>query len=157
MDVTLREMTLEDVSILFEHQRDPVAAGMAAFPSRDWDAFVAHDAKLRVDPTVIRRTIVADGEVVGGIGVFGEDEREVWYWIDWAAWGKGIASAALGRAARPGAGAAAHGARRRAQRRLDAGARTERVRRDRPGAGGRRRHGRVPAGLGFRAPSASML
>jgi hypothetical protein len=60
------------VPILLEHQRDPVAAEMAAFPSRDWDAFVAHDAKLRVDPTVIRRTIVAGGEVVGRIAVWGE-------------------------------------------------------------------------------------
>jgi RimJ/RimL family protein N-acetyltransferase len=68
---------------------------MAAFPSRDWDAFVAHDAKLRVDPTALRRTIVADGEVVGSMGVWGEDDREIGYWIDRAAWGKGIASAAL--------------------------------------------------------------
>jgi RimJ/RimL family protein N-acetyltransferase len=95
MDVTLRETTLEDLPILFEHQRDPVGAEMAAFPSRDWEAFVAHDAKLRLDPTAIRRTIVADGEVIGSIGVWGEDERELGYWIDRAAWGKGIASAAL--------------------------------------------------------------
>ena len=95
MDVTLRETTLEDVPILFEHQLDPVASEMAAFPSRDWDAFVAHDAKLRLDPTAIRRTIVADGEVVGSIGVWGEDGREIGYWIDRAAWGKGIASAAV--------------------------------------------------------------
>lgn len=95
MDVILRETTLEDVPILFEHQRDPVAAVMAAFPSRDWDAFVAHDAKLRADPAALRRTIVADGEVVGSIGVWGEDEREIGYWIDRAVWGKGIASAAL--------------------------------------------------------------
>jgi RimJ/RimL family protein N-acetyltransferase len=95
MDVTLRETTLEDVPILFEHQLDPVATEMAAFPSRDWDGFLAHDAKLRVDPTAIRRTIVADGEVVGSMGVWGEDDREIGSWIDRAAWGKGIASAAL--------------------------------------------------------------
>jgi RimJ/RimL family protein N-acetyltransferase len=95
MDVTLRETTLEDLPVLFEHQRDPVAAEMAAFSSRDWDAFVAHEAKLRLDPTAIRRTIVADGRVVGSIGVWGEDEREIGYWIDRAAWGKGLASAAL--------------------------------------------------------------
>lgn len=95
MDVTLRETTLEDVPILFEHQRDPVAAEVAAFPSRDRDAFVAHDAKVRADPTAIRRTILAGGEVVGWIGVWGEDEREIGYWIDRTAWGKGIATAAL--------------------------------------------------------------
>jgi RimJ/RimL family protein N-acetyltransferase len=95
MDVTLREMTLEDLPVLFEHQRDPVAAEMAAFSSRDWDAFVAHEAKLRLDPTAIRRTIVADGRVVGSIGAWGEDEREIGYWIDRAVWGKGLASAAV--------------------------------------------------------------
>jgi RimJ/RimL family protein N-acetyltransferase len=95
MEIILRETTLEDVPILFEHQRDTVAAEMAAFPSRDWDAFVAHDARLRVDPTAIRRTIVAGGEVVGSIGLWGEDEREIGYWIDRAAWGNGIASAAV--------------------------------------------------------------
>jgi RimJ/RimL family protein N-acetyltransferase len=95
MDVTLRETTLADVPILFEHQRDPIAAQIAAFPSRDWDAFTAHDAKLRDDPALIRRTIVAGGEVVGWIGVWGEDEREIGYWIDRAVWGKGIASAAV--------------------------------------------------------------
>src|SRR5512143_1314764 len=95
MDVMLRETTLEDVPILFEHQRDPVAAAMAAFPSRDWDTFVEHDAKLRVDPTAIRRTVVAEGEVVGGIGIWSDDEREIGYWIDRAAWGQGIASAAV--------------------------------------------------------------
>ena len=70
MDVTLRETTLEDVPILFEHQLDPVAAEMAAFPSRDWDAFVAHDAKLRVDPTAPahRRRRRRGGRQHGGLG-----------------------------------------------------------------------------------------
>jgi RimJ/RimL family protein N-acetyltransferase len=95
MEVHLRETTLEDLPILFAHQSDPVAAEMAAFPSRDWDAFVAHDARLRDDPTVIRRTVVADGRVVGSIGIWGDDEREVGYWVDRAAWGRGIATAAL--------------------------------------------------------------
>jgi RimJ/RimL family protein N-acetyltransferase len=95
MDVRLRETTVEDLPILFEHQRDPAGAEMAAFPSRDWDAFVAHDAKLRADPGVIRRTIVADREVVGSIGVWGDDEREIGYWIDRSVWGRGIATAAV--------------------------------------------------------------
>jgi RimJ/RimL family protein N-acetyltransferase len=95
MRVILRATTVDDVAILFAHQRDPVAAAMAAFPSRDWEAFVAHDARLRLDPAALRRTIVADGEVVGSIGVWGVDEREIGYWIDRAAWGKGIASAAV--------------------------------------------------------------
>jgi RimJ/RimL family protein N-acetyltransferase len=95
MDVTLRETTPGDLPILFEHQRDPVAAEMAAFPSRDWDAYLEWDARVRVDPSALRRTIIAGGEVVGGIGVWGEHEREIGYWIDRASWGKGIATAAV--------------------------------------------------------------
>jgi RimJ/RimL family protein N-acetyltransferase len=96
MDVTLRDTTPDDVPILFEHQHDPVAAEMAAFPSRDWDTYVAWDARMRGDPSALRRTIIVDGEVVvGWIGVWGEDEREVGFWIDRASWGKGIASAAV--------------------------------------------------------------
>ena len=68
---------------------------MAAFASRDWDAFVAHDAKVRANPTATRRTIVADGEVVGWIGVWGEDEREIGYWIGREHWGRGIATASV--------------------------------------------------------------
>ena len=95
MDLVLRETTLDDLPILFEHQRDPVANEMAAFPARDWEAFVANDAKIRADPTAIRRTVVVDGDVVGSIGCWGEDERDVGYWFDRTTWGRGIATAAL--------------------------------------------------------------
>jgi RimJ/RimL family protein N-acetyltransferase len=95
VDLVLRDLTLDDVPILFEHQRDPVANEMAVFPARDWDAFAAHDAKIRSDPALIRRAVVVDGEVVGWIGCFGEEQREVGYWYDRAVWGRGIATAGL--------------------------------------------------------------
>jgi RimJ/RimL family protein N-acetyltransferase len=94
--VVLRPTTDEDLPILFAHQADPVASRMAAFPSRDRDAFDAHWAKIRADASVINRTIVAEGVVVGVIASFDVDgERDVGYWIDRAAWGRGIATAAL--------------------------------------------------------------
>lgn len=95
MDLVLRATTLDDLPILFELQRDPVANEMAVFPARDWDAFVANDAKIRADTALIRRTVVVDGEVVGSIGCFGEEQREVWYWYDRGVWGRGVATAAL--------------------------------------------------------------
>ena len=95
MDLVLRETTLDDLPSLYEHQRDPVATEMAVFRSRDWDAFVAHDAKIRSDPTLIRRTVVVDDVVVGFIGCFGDEQREVGFWYDRAVWGRGIATAAL--------------------------------------------------------------
>jgi len=95
VDLVLREITLDDLPILFEHQRDPVASAMAVFPSRDWEAFAAHDARIRSDPTLVRRTVVVDDEVVGWMGCFGDEQREVGYWFDRAVWGRGIATAAL--------------------------------------------------------------
>jgi hypothetical protein len=50
MDLTLRPTTLEDLPILFEHQADSIGAQMAAFASRDWDAFVAHEANSATIP-----------------------------------------------------------------------------------------------------------
>ena len=95
MHLVLRETTVDDLPILFEHQRDPVANEMAVFAARDWDAYLAHDVKIRSDPTLIRRTVVVDDEVVGSIGCFGDGERAVGYWYDRAVWGRGIATAAL--------------------------------------------------------------
>lgn len=70
---------------------------MAAFPSRDRDAFMAHWAKIRADDSVIARTIVAGADVVGGISSFEAegDERDVGYWIGRSWWRRGIATAAL--------------------------------------------------------------
>src|SRR5205085_7095250 len=40
--VALRPVRESDLPVLFEHQADPEAARMAAFPSRDRQAFIAH-------------------------------------------------------------------------------------------------------------------
>ena len=96
MHVGLRETIETDLPILFRNQADPESSAMAAFPSRDWEAFVAHQAKIDADETVLSRTIVADGEVAGGVGSWqAEDERAVGYWIGREFWGRGIATAAL--------------------------------------------------------------
>jgi RimJ/RimL family protein N-acetyltransferase len=94
--IELRETVDADLPTLFEHQADPEASAMAAFPSRTWDAYLEHEAKIRVTPANLTRTIVADGEVVGSIGSWqAGGEREVGYWIGRAHWGKGVATAAL--------------------------------------------------------------
>ena len=52
----------------FEHQRDPVANEMAAFPARDRQAFMEHwTANILGNDTGRKRTILLDGEVVGNI------------------------------------------------------------------------------------------
>jgi RimJ/RimL family protein N-acetyltransferase len=94
--IELRVILDTDLPTLFVHQADPEASEMAAFPSRTWDAFVEHEAKIRADPATITRTIVAHGEVIGSTASWQADgERAVGYWIGRAHWGKGMASAAL--------------------------------------------------------------
>ncbi len=99
MTVTLREVTQEDLPIFFEHQLDAEATRMAAFPSRDRDAFMAHWAKImsrETNETGILNTILADGTVAGNIIYWeAEGEPNIGYWLGRTHWGKGIASAAL--------------------------------------------------------------
>ena len=94
--VRLRPVEDADLPIFLAHQDDPVAAAMAAFPTRAPDAFYEHWATIRADPTNITRTILADDEVVGDIvSWLDAGGREVGYWIGREHWGKGYATAAL--------------------------------------------------------------
>ena len=95
-DVRLRAVEDADLPILFEHQADPVATEMAAFPSREWVPFQAHWTTSRSVETVVARAIVADGTVVGHVVSWLQgDRREVGYWIGRAFWGRGYATRAL--------------------------------------------------------------
>ena len=71
--VLLRRVEDRDLEVFFDHQADPQAVEMAAFPARDKDVFAAHWAKVRADDTVVVRTIVADGMVAGHIGSWQEN------------------------------------------------------------------------------------
>ncbi|WP_416963147.1 GNAT family N-acetyltransferase [Streptomyces sp. Agncl-13] len=99
MDVALRPVHDSDLPVFFRQMNDPESVRMAAFTAKDptdRDAFDAHWKRIRALPGVLNRTVLADGDVVGSVAVYGEpDEREVTYWIDRAYWGKGIATAAL--------------------------------------------------------------
>jgi RimJ/RimL family protein N-acetyltransferase len=96
--VVLREVRGEDLPAFFEHQRDPVAAAVAGFPSRDRDAFTAHWERILRDPAVRARTVIADGRVAGNLVSFPlEGRRFVGYWLGRGSWGRGIATAALRR------------------------------------------------------------
>jgi RimJ/RimL family protein N-acetyltransferase len=94
--VILREVTEADLPIFFEHQLDPDANRMAAFPARDRNAFMAHWAKILSDETLITKAILVDGQVAGNIVSWAQfGEREVGYWIGKEYWGKGVATRAL--------------------------------------------------------------
>jgi len=95
-DVVLRDVTEADLPVLFEHQLDPEANEMAAFPAREWDAFIAHWGKICGDETVVTKAVLFDGRVAGSVVSFERyGEREVGYWIGREYWGKGIATKAL--------------------------------------------------------------
>jgi RimJ/RimL family protein N-acetyltransferase len=94
--VSLRDVTESDIEVFYEHQSDPVATKMAAFPARSKEAHTAHWHKVLADDDAISRTIVFDGQVAGNIGSWKRDGIQMLgYWIGRDLWGKGIATSAL--------------------------------------------------------------
>ena len=94
--VRLRSVEDEDIEVFFDHQADPLAVEMAAFPARGKDQFAAHWAKLRADDTLVVRTIVADGLVAGNVGSWpGDGQQLLGYWVGREWWGRGVATRAL--------------------------------------------------------------
>src|SRR5437899_2761792 len=61
--VLLREVTADDLPIFFEQQLDPDATRMAAFASRDRDAFISHWVRILADATIVKQTILYNGQV----------------------------------------------------------------------------------------------
>jgi len=99
MTIELRDFDEADADALYEWMRHPVSVRMAAFTAEDPDDREAFDrwlARVRANPTAMQKMIWVDGALVGSISTFEmEGEREVSYWLDRAAWGRGIASRAL--------------------------------------------------------------
>jgi len=97
--IELRPLGVSDADALFEQMRDPESVRMAAFTAEDpddRDAFDAHLEKVLTSPGNTNRAIICDGVLVGSIAAFELDgQTEVTYWVDRAAWGRGIASRAL--------------------------------------------------------------
>ncbi len=94
--VMLRDLEDQDLPILFEHQRDPIANEMAAFPPRERDAFMEHWAKILADDGTTKKTILFNGRVAGFIVCWEDSGRRlVGYWLGRDSWGKGIATRAL--------------------------------------------------------------
>jgi RimJ/RimL family protein N-acetyltransferase len=93
----LRDVVAADIAVFLEHQRDPEASRMAAFPARDEEAFTAHWRRILANEAVTKRTILCNGEVAGNIVSFDGDggKRFVGYWIGREFWGQGLATRAL--------------------------------------------------------------
>ncbi len=97
--VSLRLVEAHDLQIFFAHQLDPEATRLAAFQSRDREAFMAHwTTNILGHPTNACRTILCNDRVVGNIGAWTDAdtrERLLGYWLGREFWGRGIASAAV--------------------------------------------------------------
>lgn len=97
--VVLRDMTEEDLDVLFDIQDDEVARHMAAFtaPGTDLrDNYLAKWRKILAEDRFTNKVIELDGEVAGSVGAFViEGDTEVTYWIRRDLWGRGLATAAL--------------------------------------------------------------
>jgi RimJ/RimL family protein N-acetyltransferase len=94
--VLLRDVIADDLPAFYDHQIDPVAVQMAAFPARELAAFMSHWAQVMADESIVKKTILWNGQVVGHIVCFSQSgERDVGYWLGRDFWGKGIASLAL--------------------------------------------------------------
>ena len=98
--IHLRDATLADYPIFFEHRQDPEAMHMAAFGTRDasLEDFLARLQPSIQEGTTVLKAIEVDGEVAGSVATFVYDARtEVTYWIARSHWGRGIATEALRR------------------------------------------------------------
>ena len=96
--IELRPVTEDDLIPFFEFQRDPIAAAMAAFPSKErLEDHLAHwRTKILGNPDNVARTVLADGTVAGNMLSWAHDGlRYVGYWIGREFWGRGIATQAL--------------------------------------------------------------
>jgi RimJ/RimL family protein N-acetyltransferase len=95
--MTLRDVEEDDLPIFFEHQRDPAATQMAAFPAREREAFFLHwRVNVLGNASGRTKTIVVDGSVAGNVVSWEQGgKRLVGYWVGRDFWGRGVATAAV--------------------------------------------------------------
>ncbi|HUG62387.1 MAG TPA: GNAT family N-acetyltransferase [Methylomirabilota bacterium] len=94
--IVLRDVAEGGLPTFHDHQLDPDATRMAAFPSWDREVFMDHWTRILADETVTAKTILVDGQVAGNIVCWVEvGDPLVDYWIGRDFWGKGAATAEL--------------------------------------------------------------
>jgi RimJ/RimL family protein N-acetyltransferase len=94
--VSLRDVVVGDLDVLFAQQLDPEVNRIAVTNARSRDSFDAHWATVLADPTRIAKVIVQDGVVLGRISCFRCDGLDsLGYWVAREHWGKGVITRAL--------------------------------------------------------------
>lgn len=95
--IALRPVLATDLPILFQHQLDPEAVAMSAYPSKDRGEFMRHWEEIIKNKSITARAIIYKEKVAGHIICWkeGKYEQRVGYWIGKEFWRRGIASAAV--------------------------------------------------------------
>lgn len=92
----MRDVVVGHLDAFFAQQREPEGCSMAAFPSRERNAFFAHWNKILSKQTVTIRTIPTDGQIAGNVLCWEqEDRRFIGYWFGKVYWHRGVATRAL--------------------------------------------------------------
>ncbi|MEV6521289.1 GNAT family N-acetyltransferase [Longispora sp. NPDC051575] len=96
-EVQLRAVEVADLEHFFRFESEPEASRRARFPSRERAAFMTHwETRILGDPTVVSRTVLADGDVAGNLGAWQQDGQwQVGYWLGQRFWGRGVGTRAL--------------------------------------------------------------
>ena len=95
--IELRPVADDDIETFYEHQTDPEASAMAAFPIRERPVVFESWQRNLAREDNVSRTIVVDGVVAGNIVSWKDDDRRlIGYWVGREFWGRGVATAALG-------------------------------------------------------------
>lgn len=96
INVMLRDVIEDDLPFFFEHQRDPDATQMAAFPTREREPFDAHWTRILAHPAIIKKTILFEEQIAGNLVSFEQDGKVlVGYWLSKRYWGLELAPRAL--------------------------------------------------------------
>ncbi len=98
MIIQLRPVEPADLDIFFAHEQHPDAVWMAAFVPAEWDDKNKYDERMQrilTDETIMVRTVLGDGQVVGSVLKYVDEYPEVSYWIGREYWGCGVATEAL--------------------------------------------------------------
>jgi RimJ/RimL family protein N-acetyltransferase len=92
----LRAVVEDDIETFYQHQTDPEASAMAAFPIRERAVVFESWRRNLARQDNVSRTIVVDGAVAGNIVSWKDDNRRLLgYWIGREFWGRGVATAGL--------------------------------------------------------------